>query len=102
MMMSLGDVVVWLVLIGVAAQFWRIRSISEQASRQIRQYCDTHQLQLLSVARQRTRLTWRTGKPDWLSVFVFEFSGNGEDRYVGQAEFVGKRLLRTQLPPYRV
>jgi hypothetical protein len=33
---------------------------------------------------------------------VFEFSGNGEDRYSGEVELVGKHIIRTTLPPHRV
>ena len=100
--MTLGELTLFL-LIGFAGfQFWRIRSISEAAFEHARLYCDTHHLQLLTLARRSTRLTFKYAKPDWHSRFEFEFSGNGEDGYTGEMEMVGKRVLRTQLPPYRV
>ena len=100
--MTLGELTLFL-LIGFAGfQFWRIRSISEAAFEHARLYCDTHHLQLLTLARRSTRLTFKYAKPDWHSRFEFEFSGNGEDRYTGEMEMEGKRVLRTQLPPYRV
>ncbi len=37
-------------------QFWRIRAISEQTNTYLKQYCDKHGLQLLSVARAKTQL----------------------------------------------
>lgn len=100
--MTLGELTLWLLIGLTAFQFWRIRSISEKANAYARQYCDQHQLQLLSVARQKTRLSGRHGKLDWYSEFTFEFSGNGEDRYSGQIYFIGKQVIKTSLPPYRV
>ena len=100
--MTLAELTLFLCLLLIGFQFWRIRSISERANLHIQQYCQTHQLQLLSVARRKTRLSFKYAKIDWHSVFVFEFSGNGEDRYVGEMGLIGQRVLRTHLPPYRV
>ena len=100
--MTLGEVILLLVMVVVAMQFWRIRSISEQANQQIARYCQTHNLQLLAVARKQTRLSFRYGKLDWFSVFIFEFSGNGEDKYTGEVQMIGRNVINTELPPYRV
>ena len=98
--MTLLEFTVWLCLAFVIFQFWRIRSISETADKYIKQYCDTHQLQLLSVARAKTSLTFKYQKPDWLSLYRFEFSGNGEDKYTGEITLVGHPVINTTLPPY--
>ncbi len=45
---------------------------------------------------------FKYGKPDWHSVFNFEFSSNGEDRYTGEVELIGVRVMRTEVPPHRV
>ena len=100
--MTLAELVLFLVIGMIAFQFWRLRSFSEAVYAYLNQYCQTHQLQLLSVARKRTRISARFGKIDWLTEFEFEFSGNGEDRYTGQVEMVGKRVIRTHIPPHRV
>ncbi|RDV24391.1 DUF3301 domain-containing protein [Alteromonas aestuariivivens] len=100
--MNLFDVVVLLLISLIAYQFWRIRSISEGAQTYIEHYCDSHNLQLLSLARYTTRLSLKQGKLDWKSVFIFEFSGNGEDKYSGSLEMIGRKVLTTRLPPYRV
>lgn len=100
--MTLLELTVWLLLAFVAFQFWRVRSISETADRYIKHYCDTHKLQLLNTARHKTRLTFKYRKPDWHSVYLFEFSANGEDRYEGEIELVGQTVVRTTLPPYRM
>ena len=77
-------------------------NLSEQTNTYLKQYCDKHGLQLLSVARAKTRSSFKYGKPDWHSKFNFEFSSNGEDRYTGEVELVGMRVLRTEVPPHRV
>ncbi len=100
--MSLGELTLWLAIGLVAFQFWRIRSISERANAYARDYCNQHNLQLLAIARRKTRLYTKRGKLDWYSEFLFEFSGNGEDRYTGEIHFVGTYVAKTVLPPYRV
>ncbi|QJR81765.1 DUF3301 domain-containing protein [Alteromonas pelagimontana] len=100
--MTLGEVTLLLLIGLIGMQFWRIRSISEQAYQHVNRYCETHGLQVLSIARKSTKPTFKYGKMDWFSVFIFEFSGNGEDRYAGEMEMIGKKVIRTHLPPYRV
>jgi len=100
--MTLLELTLWLFLVSIGFQFWRIRSISEYANYYLRQYCQQHQLQLLSIARSKTRITLKYNKPDWHNIYEFEFSGNGEDRYTGVIELIGKKVIRTSLPPYRV
>lgn len=100
--MTLLELVVWLAIGFTGYQFWRIRGISEHTNHYLKQYCDTHQLQLLSIARSQTRFSFKYGKPDWHSKFNFEFSSNGKDRYSGEVELVGLRVIRTEVPPHRV
>lgn len=100
--MNLTDIVLLLVIVVVAYQFWRIRAITEQANRYLQQYCEQQQLQLISVARRKTRLTIFKGKLDWHNYFDFEFSGNGEDSYLGEVEMKGLSVLSTNLPAYRI
>lgn len=101
-MFNLADILFILVLVVVIAQFWRIRAISEAANSYLVNYCEKQSLQLISVARDKTRLGLVRGKPDWKTQFVFEFSGNGEDKYVGMLEMEGLRALTTVVPPYKV
>jgi len=100
--MTLLELVIWLIIGFTGYQFWRIRGISERTNVYLKQYCNSNNLQLLSVARAKTRFTFRYGKPDWHSKFNFEFSSNGEDRYTGEVELVGMHVLRTEVPPHRV
>ena len=102
MSFNLADIVLLLVIVVVAAQFWRIRAIAEQAKAYLQRYCEKNQLQLISVARHKTRLGIHRGKLDWRSEFYFEFSGNGEDSYQGVLVMSGLSVIDTQMPAYRI
>ena len=100
--MNLFDLVVLLIILLIGGQFWRIRAISEKAGQHLEQYCQLNQLQLISIARSKTRLGSYHGKLDWKSEFTFEFSGTGEDSYQGTVKMVGLNVLETLTPAYRV
>lgn len=100
--MTLSDIVLFLILLLVIYYFWYTRSIAETAKSHVIQFCDQRNLQLISVARSSTGITTRGGKPRLHTLFEFEFSGNGTDRYAGQLEMVGTVIVKTDLPAYRV
>lgn len=102
MYFTLTDVVVLLAAFVVIAQFWHIRAITETANRYLAKFCEERGLQLLSVARFKTRVAMHRGKPDWHTVFEFEFSGNGEDKYNGKLEMKGKQAVDVDMPAYRI
>lgn len=102
MQFNLSDIVVLLILAIIAFQFWRVRGITERANVYLKQYCEQQGLQLISVARHKTRLTIHRGKLDWLSEFMFEFSGNGEDASIGTLTMKGWQVTDTELPPYKI
>jgi hypothetical protein len=102
MQFNLADIVILVIVVVVAAQFWRIRGIAEQAKRYLTQFCEKQELQLISVARHQTRLAFHRGKLDWRCEFVFEFSGNGEDSSQGTLVMRGLQVVSTDLPAYRV
>ncbi len=100
--MTLGDIVVLLIVLVIAFQFWRVREIAEAAKSYVNQYCDEHDLQFIAVARHKTRLTTVKGKLDWRCVFRFEFSSNGEDAYTGTLTMDGLNITKTDVPAYRI
>jgi hypothetical protein len=100
--MSLFDIVIFMLIIAVAIQFWRIRGISERANQHCQTYCQQHNLQLISVALKSTRITTEKGKLDWRTTFAFEFSATGDDAYIGECIMSGKRVTATQIPAHRI
>lgn len=102
MQFNLIDILILLFIIVVVVQFWRIRAISEQAKVHLTNYCDKNDIQFISIARTKTRIGIQRGKLDWNIEFIFEFSGNGEDRDQGTLYMSGLRLVNIELPAYRI
>ncbi|MCV2884976.1 DUF3301 domain-containing protein [Aestuariibacter sp. AA17] len=102
MTFSLFDLVLLLGIFLIGVQFWRVRAISERANAFLQQYCEKNQLQLISVARSKTRIGAFRGKLDWQTEFRFEFSGNGEDSYQGLLTMAGLYVVNTHLPAYKI
>ncbi|NCP64521.1 MAG: DUF3301 domain-containing protein [Paraglaciecola sp.] len=100
--MNLYDLLLFMVIAFVIFQFWRFRAITEGAYEYLRQYCDNHDLQLLSVSRVKSRIGSYRGKLDWQSEFAFEFSGNGEDSDRGFMYMAGTKVIQVDTPAYRV
>ena len=100
--MSLFDLVVLLSVVVVCLLFWRFRAIAETANQHLNDYCERQNLQLLSIARIKTRIGSYRGKLDFHSEFSFEFSGNGEDSYQGVLTMVGLKTLDLYTPAYRI
>lgn len=102
MQLNLFDIVLLMAIVVIAIQFWRIRAISEHAKLYLQQYCQQQQLQLISVARSKTRFARTAGRLDWYNEFEFEFSSTGDDRYQGRLSMSGLKVLETDLPAYRI
>lgn len=100
--MNLLDLILLILIVLVAGAFWRVRAISEAVKQHLEAYCDRQNLQLISVARVKTRIGSYRGKLDLHSEFAFEFSGNGENAYQGEVKMVGVTLLDVQTPAYRI
>lgn len=102
MQFNLFDIVLLMVIVLVGAQFWRIRAISERAKVFLTRYCEKNGLQLISIARSKTRLSVHNGRLDWYNEFIFEFSSTGEESYQGLLSMSGLTVINTDLPAYRI
>jgi hypothetical protein len=100
--MNLYDLILLIAILLFAAMFWRFRAISEKVKQHLEAYCETQQLQLISVARVKIRIGGYRGKLDFQSEYMFEFSGNGENSYQGQVTMTGLKVLDISTPAYRV
>jgi hypothetical protein len=100
--MNLFDLILLISIVLLAGMFWRFRAISETAKIALEEYCKRQHLQLISIARVKTRLGSYRGKLDFQSEFAFEFSGNGEDSYQGKVEMAGLTLLNIDTPAYKI
>ncbi|NVK24362.1 MAG: DUF3301 domain-containing protein [Gammaproteobacteria bacterium] len=69
---------VWLlmVIMAVISLFWQVRQFAELASKVAQNYCKRHHLQLLSVAQQSWRLSWKKG-PKLFVIYDLNYSADG-------------------------
>lgn len=100
--MNLNDLIVLLVVGLIALQFWQLRAMTEMANRFIKQYCKTHNLQLISLARHTTRPGFYRGRPVWRCRFEFEFSANREALSRGHFIMQGKTVTSIDVPAYPI
>ena len=100
--MALNDLIILLVIIAVGIQFWQIRAKTEMANRFAANYCKQHQLQLLSVARASTRISWYKAKLVWKCQFQFEFSANRESLNKGSFVMQGKTVTSMDVAAYPI
>ena len=90
-----------ILLLGVVGwAFWQQRRQAELAWQYMRRYCQHHDLQLLSLARNRRELTRHPLR--LLTHYQFEFSSDGESHYLGQLRMQGLQVVGVELPPHRV
>ncbi|MBT0585021.1 DUF3301 domain-containing protein [Alteromonas oceanisediminis] len=100
--MELTNVILLLLLVATAWQFWHIREMNELANRFAAHYCKKHALQLISVARESTRIRLFKGKPAWYCRFRFEFSANREALNSGTFEMHSKTVTAIDVPAYPI
>lgn len=86
----------------IAFLFWQQRRQTEIAQYYIEQRCKNMGLQLLSFARGAHKLKNYRGEWGWRTVFVFEFSADGQDAYQGYLEMKQLRASHFHLPPHRL
>jgi hypothetical protein len=99
---DLLSVVVFLIIVMIAIQFWRLRAIAEYTVEYANLYCKRHQLQYISLARTATKFTAYNGRLDWQLNYQLEFSSDGQTEYVGSIVTHGKHVIEIELPAYRV
>jgi hypothetical protein len=83
--------------------FIYLRKVSEVALLHIKQYCEKDALQFISLSRNSSKLRFSKALgPHWISTFDFEFSGDRESSYQGQATLCGYKLDNIHVPMYKI
>ncbi len=100
--MSLFEILALLILCLVIWLFWQTRIMAEKAKASINEYCETHGLQVLAIARTKLQPSRSAnGHFCWKGTYQFEFSSDGESYYLGYAVVNGVKLLSVDTPAYR-
>ena len=98
---------IWMTLLAaVALLWWQNLKARESALKQVKRYCEREALQLLdqSVALRGLSIT-RNPQNGQLSLkrrYGFEFTSTGDERYQGNIELLGGRLLHIEVDAHRV
>lgn len=100
--MDLASFILLMILVLIAVQFWRLRTIAEFMIDYAQQYCDKNNLQYISLARTKSRFTAYKGKLDWQLQYELAFSSDGQAEYLGTITCHGKYVIRIDMPVYRV
>lgn len=88
---------------GIIATFWMSRIVADAARKHAEHQAQTLNVQLLSVAMKQFRIgILRSGKPGIKAQFAFEFCSDGDSVYVGVLHLENERLVKTDIPPYRI
>lgn len=100
--MNLFDVVLLIALGLICLQFWHIRAMTEMANRYAAQYCKKHSLQLITVARESTKIALYKQRLAWRCRYRFEFSANREALNSGTFDLHGKTIIAIDVPAYPI
>ena len=83
--------------------FIYLRKVSETARKHADIYCKKEALQFITIARRSSRIKFSKNEGIYvLSIFDFEFSGDGESSNVGAISLRGLKLGEINLPTYRI
>lgn len=99
----LENILYLLVAIIVVYFFWYQRSLSETAKQHAVRYCEKHNVQLLSIALVKRKLSRNSrGRVAFETEYVFEFSGDGESKYEGFITLKDKHLANVDMPAFKI
>lgn len=89
---------------GMLVVYWFIqqRKQDERATALARQLCEQQQVQFLECARAGHKLQSINGKKRLRTLYLVDFSGDGESRYQAELWLKGLRLAVFELPPFRM
>lgn len=98
----MSSVAVLLLLMMVAYLFWQQRRQDERAVALARQLCQQQQVQYLDCARDGHKWVQLHDRRGWRTLYLVDFSGDGESRYQAELWLKGLRLADFKLPPFRI
>ncbi|TKB49732.1 DUF3301 domain-containing protein [Ferrimonas sediminicola] len=100
-MLNLTDLILGLVVCGIAAIFWQLRQISEIAEFHAKRVCQKRRLQWISTARVQARLGFIAGQGlGWNTRYQCEFSTDGMNRLYAVLVMNGRKLKDVEMPLY--
>ena len=100
--MTLLDILITVMIIALAASFWRVRDYAELARNSALQYCSKHQLVFVSVASRQIHWQESPEQRRFQFDYTMEFSTANDVVYEGIISIYKGKLRSIDLPVYRV
>lgn len=97
----MSSVAVLILLMFIAYVFLIQRRQDERATALAKQLCQQQQIQYLDCARAGHKLVKKDGHRVLRTLYLVEFSGDGESRYQAQLWLKGLRLAAFELPAFK-
>jgi len=100
----LDELIIFAILVAIVAYWWDSASAYESAYRYAKQACDEGDVQLLDDTLERTKIRLCRHEHGYMHLcreYEFEFSSDGEIRYMGKLKLKGQRLQHIEMQPYR-
>ncbi len=91
-----------LVVMAIVYWFMQQRKQDERATALARQLCEQQQVQFLECARSGHKFQVINGQRRLRTLYIVDFSGDGESRYQAELWLKGLRLAAFNMPPYRL
>lgn len=98
----MSSIAVLLALMLVAYLFLIQRRQDERATALAKQLCQQQQVQFLDCARDGHRWVKLSRQSGFRTLYLVDFSGDGESRYQAELWLKGLRLADFVLPPFRI
>ena len=103
--MTLYDLMIAFVLVGIGMLIWQNAGFRDRAIRQAKQHCEHMNVQLLddTISLLKVRPA-KDRRGNWAISrhYEFEFTATGDRRYRGRMTLHGIRLESVELEPHRV
>lgn len=99
---SMGSVFILILLMLVTYLFLLQRRQDERATGLAKQLCQQQQIQFLDCARVSHRWTTVNGKKGFRTLYLVDFSGDGESRYQAELWLKGQKLAAFELPAFKM
>ena len=103
--MSLRSIFLTLIVFALVWYWLRAREIKEQSLKAAAKYCEKLSLKLLDEAVSLRSLKPVRNASGGLSIrrcYQFDFTSNGEDRYLGEIVIIGQKIDQIKLQPHRI
>lgn len=98
----MSSVFILILLMLLAYLFLIQRRQDERATALAKQLCQQQQIQFLDCARASHHFRRRHGKKGFRTLYLVDFSGDGESRYQAELWLKGLRLAAFELPAFKM